>query len=163
MRRRRGARGEWTALRARHSEPRAATKHAIEGYSESLDHELRTRGIRVSVIEPAYTKTQFDANFVQPDSKLDEHCEVRAVLGKRLKEVVEAADEPGVVADVVPKAAIAARPKLRYAAVSSRTAFECCADLRPLAWWTQGFESTCSSMHRQLCNDGTHRGYQKKG
>src|SRR5207302_4455373 len=25
----------------------AATKHAIEGYSESLDHELRTRGIRV--------------------------------------------------------------------------------------------------------------------
>ena len=30
----------------------AATKHAIEGYSESLDHELRTRGIRVSVIEP---------------------------------------------------------------------------------------------------------------
>jgi NAD(P)-dependent dehydrogenase (short-subunit alcohol dehydrogenase family) len=31
----------------------AATKHAVEGYSESLDHELRTRGIRVSVIEPA--------------------------------------------------------------------------------------------------------------
>src|SRR5881227_672357 len=28
----------------------AATKHAVEGYSESLDHELRTRGIRVSVI-----------------------------------------------------------------------------------------------------------------
>jgi NAD(P)-dependent dehydrogenase (short-subunit alcohol dehydrogenase family) len=31
----------------------AATKHAVGGYSESLDHELRTRGIRVSVIEPA--------------------------------------------------------------------------------------------------------------
>src|SRR5207247_9041996 len=43
----------------------AATKHAIEGYSESLDHELRTRGIRVSVIEPAYTKTQFDANLLE--------------------------------------------------------------------------------------------------
>ena len=37
----------------------AATKHAIEGYSESLDHELSTRGIRVSAIEPAYTKTPF--------------------------------------------------------------------------------------------------------
>src|SRR5512145_1019011 len=55
----------------------AASKHAIEGYSESLDHELRTRGIRVSVIEPAYTKTQFDANFVEPDSKLDEYREIR--------------------------------------------------------------------------------------
>ena len=94
----------------------AATKHAIEGYSESLDHELRTRGIRISVIEPAYTKTQFDANFLEPDSKLDEYREVRAALGKRLKEVVAAAEEPSVVADVVVKAAMAARPKLRYAA-----------------------------------------------
>jgi len=94
----------------------AATKHAIEGYSESLDHELRTRGIRVSVIEPAYTKTQFDANFVQPDAKLDEYRDVRAALGKGLKEVIQAADEPGVVADVVVEAAVAAQPRLRYAA-----------------------------------------------
>jgi NAD(P)-dependent dehydrogenase (short-subunit alcohol dehydrogenase family) len=94
----------------------AATKHAVEGYSESLDHELRTRGIRVSVIEPAYTKTQFDANVLEPDSKLDEYREVRAALGKTLKEVMAAADEPGVVADAVVKAAIAVRPKVRYTA-----------------------------------------------
>ena len=93
----------------------AATKHAVEGYSESLDHELRTRGIRVSVIEPAYTKTQFDANFLAPDSKLDEYREVRALLDKVLKEVMATADEPTVVADVVLEAAIADRPKLRYA------------------------------------------------
>jgi NAD(P)-dependent dehydrogenase (short-subunit alcohol dehydrogenase family) len=94
----------------------AATKHAVEGYSESLDHELRTRGIRVSVIEPAYTKTQFDANFLAPDSKLDEYREVRALLDKVLKEVMATADEPTVVADVVLEAAIADRPKLRYVA-----------------------------------------------
>jgi NAD(P)-dependent dehydrogenase (short-subunit alcohol dehydrogenase family) len=90
----------------------AATKHAVE----SLDHELRTRGIRVAVIEPAYTKTQFDANFLAPDSKLDEYREVRALLDKVLKEVMATADEPTVVADVVLEAAIADRPKLRYAA-----------------------------------------------
>jgi NAD(P)-dependent dehydrogenase (short-subunit alcohol dehydrogenase family) len=94
----------------------AATKHAVEGYSESLDHELRTRGIRVSVVEPAYTKTQFDANVLEPDAKLDEYREVRAALGKRLKEVMAVADQPGVVADVVLQAATAARPKLRYTA-----------------------------------------------
>jgi short-subunit dehydrogenase len=94
----------------------AATKHAVEGYSESLDHELRTRGIRVSVIEPAYTKTQFDANFVEPDSKLDEYREIRASLGRTLSELMAAADDPGVVADVVLEAASAARPKLRYTA-----------------------------------------------
>jgi NAD(P)-dependent dehydrogenase (short-subunit alcohol dehydrogenase family) len=94
----------------------AATKHAVEGYSESLDHELRTRGIRVSVIEPAYTKTAFDANFMEPDAKLDEYQEVRAVLGGVVKQVMATADEPGVVAEVVLEAASAVRPKLRYTA-----------------------------------------------
>ena len=92
-----------------------ATKHAVEGYSESLDHELRTRGIRVSVIEPANTKTQFDANLLQPDSTLDEYHDVRAALGKRMTELIAEADEPAVVAQTVFTAAKAAHPKLRYA------------------------------------------------
>lgn len=94
----------------------AATKHAVEGYSESLDHELRTRGIRVTVIEPAYTKTSFDANTLEPDSKQDEYREVRAALARKMKEVVESGDDPSVVADTVLKAASAARPQLRYTA-----------------------------------------------
>jgi NAD(P)-dependent dehydrogenase (short-subunit alcohol dehydrogenase family) len=94
----------------------AATKHAIEGYSESLDHELRTRGIRVSVIEPAYTKTPFDANLMEPDAKLDEYREIRTAVNQRVKEVMATADLPDVVAEVVLKAANAAQPKLRYTA-----------------------------------------------
>ena len=92
----------------------AATKHAIEGYSESLDHELRTRGIRVSIVEPAYTKTPFDANFLEPDATLDAYREIRAAVSRRVKEVMTTADEPGVVANTVLKAATAAHPKLRY-------------------------------------------------
>jgi len=94
----------------------AATKHAVEGYSESLDHELRTRGIRVSTIQPAYTKTGFDANLLEPDTKLDEYRQIRAALDKRVKEAVEGGDEPTVVADTVVKAAVAAHPKLKYTA-----------------------------------------------
>lgn len=94
----------------------AATKHAIEGYSESLDHELRSLGIRVSIIEPAYTSTPFDANFTQPDAQLDAYREARAVVSQRVKEVMATADQPGVVAEVVLKAANAARPRLRYTA-----------------------------------------------
>ena len=92
----------------------AATKHAIEGYSESLDHELRTRGIRVSIVEPAYTKTPFDANFLEPDATLDAYREIRAAVSRRVKEVMTTADEPGVVANTVLKAATAPHPKLRY-------------------------------------------------
>jgi NAD(P)-dependent dehydrogenase (short-subunit alcohol dehydrogenase family) len=94
----------------------SATKHAVAGYSESLDHELRTMGIRVSVIEPAYIKTPFDANFMAPDAPLDAYREVRSAMDKRVKEVVEGADGPEVVAETVLQAAIAARPKLRYTA-----------------------------------------------
>jgi NAD(P)-dependent dehydrogenase (short-subunit alcohol dehydrogenase family) len=94
----------------------AATKHALEGYSESLDHELRTRGIRVSVIEPAYTKTPFDAHLLEPDATIDEYREARATVSRQLRAVLQTADEPGVVADVVLEAASAARPKLRYTA-----------------------------------------------
>ena len=96
----------------------AATKHALEGYSESLDHELRTRGIRVSVIEPAYTKTHFDANLLAPDTMLDEYREARASFGRRWQALLETADEPGIVADVVVTAATTVRPKLRYTAGS---------------------------------------------
>ncbi len=94
----------------------AATKHAVEGYSESLDHELRTRGIRVSVVEPAYTKTPFDANFLEPDAKLDEYRQARVAVAERVRQVMTTADQPGVVADVVLKAASAVHPKLRYTA-----------------------------------------------
>lgn len=93
-----------------------ASKHAVEGYSEALDHELRTRGIRVSVIEPAYTKTQFEANNVAPDKVLDEYASVRRDLSRVVKQAMEKADDPAVVAEVVLKAVRATHPKIRYTA-----------------------------------------------
>lgn len=94
----------------------AATKHAVEGFSESLDHELRTRGIRVSVVEPGYTNTQFEANAPEVDAKLDEYNIARRALSKITKVAIAAGDDPKVVASVVLKAANAKTPKARYAA-----------------------------------------------
>ncbi|KRA20148.1 MULTISPECIES: oxidoreductase [unclassified Lysobacter] len=116
----------------------AATKHAIEGYSESLDHELRTRGIRVSVIEPAYTRTRFDSNFLAPDSKLDEYREVRALLDKVLEQVMARADEPSIVAEVVLKAATAAQPKLRYTAGGLANRLRLLRRFAPTRWVDAG-------------------------
>jgi NAD(P)-dependent dehydrogenase (short-subunit alcohol dehydrogenase family) len=92
----------------------SASKHALEGYSESLDHELRTRNIRVSVIEPGITKTPFESNLLEPDAKLDEYRATRAALNQRYLELLAAGDTPDAVAKVVLKAATAARPRLRY-------------------------------------------------
>ena len=70
----------------------------------------------MSVIEPAYTKTGFDANFLEPDARLTEYEAVRAALDKTLKKVMASAESPDVVAETVLKAANAARPKMRYPA-----------------------------------------------
>lgn len=94
----------------------AASKHAVEGYTGALDHELRTQGIRVSVIEPAYIKTQFEANNIEPDAKLEEYDLIRAKLAKVVSKAMAEAESPEVVADVVVKAAQALRPKVRYTA-----------------------------------------------
>ncbi|MDH2310857.1 oxidoreductase [Methylobacterium brachiatum] len=93
-----------------------ASKHAVEGYSESLDHEVRGKGIRVVLVEPAFTKTAFDQNLVQPDKSLDIYAADRARRGRFWSEVMKTADEPEVVAKVIVKAATAVAPRRRYAA-----------------------------------------------
>lgn len=93
----------------------SATKHAVAGYSEALDHELRTLGIRVSVVEPAYINTPFDANLMKPDAPLDVYREIRTGVARRVKEVLVGADGPEVVAKVVLEAATSVLPKIRYA------------------------------------------------
>jgi NAD(P)-dependent dehydrogenase (short-subunit alcohol dehydrogenase family) len=94
----------------------AASKHAVEGYSESLDHETREFGVRVSVVEPGYTDTAFDANAVDPDSPIESYRAVREHVKEALITAVRAGDDPSVVAKVVLKAATSRTPKLRYPA-----------------------------------------------
>lgn len=94
----------------------AASKHAIEGYSEALDHELRTYGIRVTVIEPAYTRTDFENNSQQPDLPLEEYAPVRSRLTEVVSQAMAKADKPEIVADAIVKAALSPQPKRRYTA-----------------------------------------------
>jgi NAD(P)-dependent dehydrogenase (short-subunit alcohol dehydrogenase family) len=48
----------------------SASKHAVEGMSETLDHEVRRFGIRVVLVEPSYTKTNLDLNAPHAASKI---------------------------------------------------------------------------------------------
>jgi len=116
----------------------AATKHAIEGYSESLDHELRTRGIRVSVIEPAYTKTNFEANAPELDNPIEEYAIARKALAKIIKAAVEGGDDPKIVAQVVLKAANDEHPKLRYTAGKLATRLSLLRRFAPAAMMDKG-------------------------
>jgi NAD(P)-dependent dehydrogenase (short-subunit alcohol dehydrogenase family) len=94
----------------------AATKHAIEGYSESLDHEVREHGVRVLLVEPAYTRTSFDANAIPADEPLPVYARRREVLDALIAEAIKGGDEPSVVGEAILAAATDSRPKLRYPA-----------------------------------------------
>ena len=92
----------------------SASKHALEGYSESLDYETRAFNIRVSLIEPAYTRSVFEQNALEPDSPLKEYEQARADARAFLRDAMTIADQPEVVAKAVLLAATAARPGRRY-------------------------------------------------
>jgi len=94
----------------------ASTKHAIEGYSESLDHELRTFGIRVVLVEPAYTRTAFEENLARPDLLLEIYDAARASMNVINRKAIETGDAPEVVAKTIVEAATTFVPKGRYAA-----------------------------------------------
>lgn len=94
----------------------ASTKHALEGYSESLDHELRGFGIRVTLVEPGFTQTAFEQNTMAPDRAIPVYDSVRLNMEVQMRNGVGSGDDPEVVARTIVEAATAVAPKRRYAA-----------------------------------------------
>ena len=94
----------------------AASKHALEGYSESLDHEIRSSGIRVVLVEPAYTRTSFEGNVYRADQQLGLYQSARTNAEGVMREAMKGADSPELVASAVVKASTAATPRRRYPA-----------------------------------------------
>jgi short-subunit dehydrogenase len=92
----------------------AASKHALEGYSESVDHEVRQYGVRALLVEPAYTSTAFDANSVRPDAPLQVYANQRHVFEQYMADQIEGGDDPALVAKAIVAASTDAKPKLRY-------------------------------------------------
>ena len=94
----------------------SASKHALEGYTESLDHEIRERGVRALIVQPGGTKSSFEANTVEPDMPMEIYAEQRRIADKVALAVNEEGDDPATVAKVIVAAATDSKPKVRYTA-----------------------------------------------
>ncbi|MGY0063601.1 oxidoreductase [Streptomyces sp. LZ34] len=92
----------------------AASKHAVEGYSESLDHEVREYGVRALLVEPGGTNTGFEANSTQPDTPLQVYDKQRRIAAQVIATAVRDGDDPATVAKAIVAAATDTKPKLRY-------------------------------------------------
>lgn len=102
----------------------AATKHAVEGLSDSLRREMAPHGIKVSVVRPGAINTPFGHH----EQEMLAQYEDDAVYGEQVK-VFKAwfekqhptAPPPIVVAEAVHEALTAERPQSRYTAPKDMT------------------------------------------
>jgi NAD(P)-dependent dehydrogenase (short-subunit alcohol dehydrogenase family) len=84
----------------------SASKHAVEGLSESLDHEVRQFGIRVTLVEPSFTKTSLDINAPQAGATIVDYDRERSLSSRAVANSVKSAPEPETVATTIVDAAL---------------------------------------------------------
>jgi len=92
----------------------AASKHAVEGYTETLDHEVRPFGIRALLVEPGFTRTSLGAHQKRAAAPLEAYAEEAARVARHVGDQIAAGDPPGEVAKVVLRALTEKPPSLRY-------------------------------------------------
>jgi short-subunit dehydrogenase len=86
----------------------SASKHAVEGLSETLDHEVRQFGIRVALVEPSFTKTNLDLNAPRTVSRIPDYNKELVVVSQAIQNNVQKAPEPDGVAATIVNAALGA-------------------------------------------------------
>ncbi len=116
----------------------SATKHALEGLSESMDHEVRQFGVRVSVVEPGFMKTGMDKNRQVATHLLDPYTTIRNHVLETNPDNITNGEDPSVVAGVILKAIRSSNPKLRYLAGRQARATNLLLKLAPSAMFDSG-------------------------
>ncbi|HXT01326.1 MAG TPA: SDR family NAD(P)-dependent oxidoreductase [Elusimicrobiota bacterium] len=92
----------------------AASKHAVEGYTETLDHEVRRFGVRALLVEPAYTKTMIRGKSKFAKLTLEAYADERRRLTDAAANNIEQGEDPRIVAEAVWTALTANSPRQRY-------------------------------------------------
>src|SRR5438094_5005402 len=70
----------------------AASKHALEGLAESLDHEIRGLGIRAVLVEPAWTRTQFADHSATAATPIEDYAAERESTRQGRRDGLNAGD-----------------------------------------------------------------------
>jgi NAD(P)-dependent dehydrogenase (short-subunit alcohol dehydrogenase family) len=83
----------------------AASKHAVEGLSESLDHEVRQFGIRIALVEPSFTRTNLGANSPQVGSFITDYAKERSQVSESIDKSFATGPGPERVVQAIVEAA----------------------------------------------------------
>jgi NAD(P)-dependent dehydrogenase (short-subunit alcohol dehydrogenase family) len=91
----------------------AATKHALAGWTETLDLEVRPFGIRAILIQPGFFRTNIDRNSSVGSLPKDVYEGVRTRTVEKMRLSVENGDDPVKVAEAVVQAATEKDPHVK--------------------------------------------------
>jgi short-subunit dehydrogenase len=91
-----------------------ASKHAVEGYTETLDHEVRQFGVRAVLVQPSYTKSNINQNEKAAQTRLEAYAVHRQRMHDVVANGVKNGDDPQLVAETVWRAVTARSHRLRY-------------------------------------------------
>jgi short-subunit dehydrogenase len=99
----------------------AASKHALEAYTETLDHEVRGFGVRAMLIEPSFAKTAFLDNANTVAKPLDEYNGDRAAAAQAFASQLNKGAHPREIAETVYRAIRSRSPRTRHPVGQART------------------------------------------
>ena len=91
----------------------AISKHALEAFSEALDHEVRILGLRSILIEPAFTATGIGLRTGRAQAPLAVYDDGREAVARAFEAALAAAPAPEAVAEAVLAVTSARDPKVR--------------------------------------------------
>jgi NAD(P)-dependent dehydrogenase (short-subunit alcohol dehydrogenase family) len=118
--------------------PYHATKWAVDGFSESLQYELRQFNIKVKIIEPGPIKTDFYGRSITVAQRvgLSAYDEYTDRIMPQMNRAGETGSPPSVTAQVIYRAATDGTWKLRYPAGGNAGLLLTLRKLLPDAWFT---------------------------
>lgn len=103
----------------------AASKFAIEGWVESLGHEVAEFGIKTTIVEPGFFRTDFldESSAVQGDIVIDDYADIsRSIREKSAVMNHQQLGDPAKLGTALLKLAESATPPLRFVAGSDAVA-----------------------------------------
>lgn len=90
----------------------SASKFCVEGYTESLRREVEHFGIKVSLVETGFVKTNLATNRRNAADRISDYDSMRERVFKAINDYEENAPKPDIVADSILQIAGSKSPKL---------------------------------------------------
>jgi NAD(P)-dependent dehydrogenase (short-subunit alcohol dehydrogenase family) len=91
----------------------AATKHALAGWTETLDFEVRRFGVRAILIQPGFFRTDIDRSSAVGSCLQSVYEAERNRVIEKNRQSVESGDDPVKVAEAVVRAATDPEPNVK--------------------------------------------------